>query len=314
MLREQETFGDRYWLMIGDVPTGPLDLVQVHYRLATGDATWETLACRLGESNWLPLVTIPGIGPAPAGGIAEATAPTGDSRVQTSLSVSPPAVAGDGVDRALDAAPPHQVRSEAAKQPATTRSRQTASKGGWGGAVIAFLIAGAVAHNFKSPGKANQPTAAVRNGPPAMMRTTEFHPPAQQRVPDVARLRVSGRDGTGELQQIVGSLTDAEVLALGLGVLLTGVDIYAVRVRLTNTGNVPIRVYPENIGVHFGGESARVTTVNHARFLQRGVLDPGFSVEGLVMYQARIDIGAAMRLTGGGLSYNDDSIEVLYDR
>jgi len=58
-------------------------------------------------------------------------------------------------------------------------------------------------------------------------------------------------------------------------------DIYGARVSLTNSGNVPIRVYPENLRVHFGGETAGVYTINDYRFLRPTVLQPGESVSGL---------------------------------
>jgi hypothetical protein len=129
----------------------------------------------------------------------------------------------------------------------------------------------------------------------------------------VARLNVSGHDATGELQQLTAGMTDQELLALGLGVLLTGTDLYGARIQLTNTGNRPLRVYPENLAIHCGGDAVGVLTLPHPRFLQRGVLEPGATVGGLVMYRARVDVGAAMRLMGGGLSYTDPTIAVTYD-
>lgn len=128
------------------------------------------------------------------------------------------------------------------------------------------------------------------------------------------RLSVSGRDATGELQQFCSRLSDQEIVALGLSVILSGTDFYGARVTIRNTGNVPIRVYPENIAIHFGDEAAGIIPIDHPSFLQRGVLEPGQVVSGLVMYRARVDIGVAMRLGGGGISYNDDSIQVTYDR
>lgn len=147
---------------------------------------------------------------------------------------------------------------------------------------------------------------------------SQFNQNSIGRLPNqavVARLNVNGTDGTAELQRIFANeLTQAEAIALGLGVVLTGGDTYAARIRVSNTGTVPIHFFPENLAVHFGGEAVGVTTINHPKFLQRGVLQPNRFFEGLVMYRARIDIGAAMRLAGGGLSYNDDTIEVTYNR
>ncbi|HEX4608579.1 MAG TPA: hypothetical protein VH092_10280 [Urbifossiella sp.] len=55
---------DRLWLLTGDVPTGPYNVQQVHAELAAGRATWQSPACPVGGSTWLPLVRTPGFGPA----------------------------------------------------------------------------------------------------------------------------------------------------------------------------------------------------------------------------------------------------------
>jgi len=182
---------------------------------------------------------------------------------------------------------------------------------GWGGGIIAFIVIGAITKSCSST--STKPTATPPPSPPPAVATRDYQPPPRFGEPmAVARLNVSGRDGTGELQQLAAGMTQGEALALGLGVILTGTDTYAARIRVTNTGTVPVRVFPENILVHFGAESAVVTTVNHPRFLQRGVLQPGYYFDGLVMYRARIDIGAAMRLGVGAFSYNDDTVVVNY--
>lgn len=54
---------DQFWLLSGDVPTGPFTIAQVHVRLAAGDATWQTPACPVGGGKWLSLLQTPGIGP-----------------------------------------------------------------------------------------------------------------------------------------------------------------------------------------------------------------------------------------------------------
>lgn len=51
------------WLLTGDLPTGPYDPAQVHAKLAAGEVTWQTPACPVGGSTWLPLVRLPGYGP-----------------------------------------------------------------------------------------------------------------------------------------------------------------------------------------------------------------------------------------------------------
>jgi hypothetical protein len=73
-----------------------------------------------------------------------------------------------------------------------------------------------------------------------------------------------------------------------------------------------VRVYPENLTIHYGNDSTAVVTYNHPRFLQACVLQPGEYARGLVMYEARMDVGAAMRLGAGALAYTDPTVEVEY--
>jgi hypothetical protein len=58
--------GGRYWLLIGDAPNGPFDITQIHAKLMAGTITWQTQACPVGENTWLPLVSVPGLGPSKA--------------------------------------------------------------------------------------------------------------------------------------------------------------------------------------------------------------------------------------------------------
>lgn len=128
-----------------------------------------------------------------------------------------------------------------------------------------------------------------------------------------ALLEVSWSDGTAELQDLVAQLSDEERKLIGLSVLLTGTDLYGAKVRLVNRGDVPIRVFPENVRVHFGEDSTAVSTIDHPQFLRRCVMNPAEQVEGLVIYRATVEIGATIRLGGGGtLSYDDQTITVRY--
>jgi len=126
----------------------------------------------------------------------------------------------------------------------------------------------------------------------------------------IARLNVVGQDATNELQVLAAQLSNEEKMALGFAVLLTGSDIYAARVRIANTGPVPVRVFPGNIRIHCGQGATEVTTLDHPAFLPSGILQPGYSCEGLVVYEAPVDVGAAIRFGAGGLSYEDPTIQV----
>ncbi|WP_145260570.1 hypothetical protein [Planctomycetes bacterium Pan216] len=151
-------------------------------------------------------------------------------------------------------------------------------------------------------------------------RNTDVDPPStfplsqpQQEAPALARLNFRWGDATSELIAIVQRLPPEDRLAVGLGALATGVDIYGARVQLTNTGNVPLRIFPQNILIHFGGETTEVYTFPHQLFLRPTILQPNDQVEGVVAYSARMDIGAAIRLGSGEMSYRDPTILVTYD-
>lgn len=68
---------ERFWLLTGEVPGGPFTVAQVHAELDAGRATWQTPACPVGGSTWLPLVQTPGIGPVgPPRAVTDAHAPS----------------------------------------------------------------------------------------------------------------------------------------------------------------------------------------------------------------------------------------------
>lgn len=54
---------EQFWLMTGNSPTGPYTVARVHAEIAAGRATWQTPACPVGCSAWLPLLQTPGVGP-----------------------------------------------------------------------------------------------------------------------------------------------------------------------------------------------------------------------------------------------------------
>jgi hypothetical protein len=55
------------------------------------------------------------------------------------------------------------------------------------------------------------------------------------------------------------------------------------------------------------------TTLDIGQFLHAGRIQPNQSREGLVAFSARVDIGAAIRLGGGNLTYEDDLVEISYN-
>ncbi len=309
------TPADRYWLLAGETPTGPFTAGHLHAELAAGRLSWQTPACRVGESVWQPLLHTPGFGPtapsapAPSGGVPFSP-PTGHT----------------------PAAEPDTTALTAVKRPIPAGWKW----GGGGGVAVAVVVA---ILRLSGCGKPTyQPMLPPTKPPLGLTTPSQKTPPTSQPVPPtpggmdqwasvfdtpspsgrepapVARLTVSCRDGTADLQAMAKELSKRELTALGLSVLLTGTDVYGATVTITNSGTVPVRVYPENVRVHFGKESADVTTAADPRFLRACVLRPKESASGLVMYQAEIEIGAAMRLGRGQFSYTDPSVEVVYGR
>ncbi|HBE17144.1 MAG TPA: hypothetical protein DEG17_23820 [Cyanobacteria bacterium UBA11149] len=100
---------------------------------------------------------------------------------------------------------------------------------------------------------------------------------------------------------------DFAVLAV---LLASGHDIYMVRVRLENTGNVPLRVYPQNIKAYYGNTSTRVISMPDNRFLQPDTLQPGYYIDKPVIFIAPYGLNLQRDIQIG---YGDNSIQVTYD-
>lgn len=116
-------------------------------------------------------------------------------------------------------------------------------------------------------------------------------------------LEISGVDATPELGVIISRMNDEQKLAIGLYNATTGLDFYAARVRISNSGDQAVFITPNNIRLHLDGETVGAVPMSDARFLQPLSLSPGRYVEGLVVYLAYPEAGAAMRLGAGSISY-----------
>jgi hypothetical protein len=133
-----------YWLKVKDLPTGPFDAAQVHAKLAAGEATWDMLACKVGEEAWFPLVQMPGIGPvaAPLQPVAAAFPPA-----------APLQASGDS------------VKQKEAAGPSPSRSLGSIT---WSSLVLEGLSAGLVHEAAQSlpveaaPSKKESPAASLR--------------------------------------------------------------------------------------------------------------------------------------------------------
>lgn len=132
-----------------------------------------------------------------------------------------------------------------------------------------------------------------------------------------ARLNLTSEDGTAELQLLFGlwALTEADFATYGIPMATSGTDLFAAKIRIDNTGDVPVRVYPQNTRVHYAQHTAVVSTIAHSSFLQASVLTPNQNISGLVIYRATLDVGSAMRTTADGrISYKDPSLTVTYEQ
>ena len=126
------------------------------------------------------------------------------------------------------------------------------------------------------------------------------------------QLKLIWSEATRELVPLVNQLTSEERTALGIAAVASGFDIYGARVTLTNVGTASIHVTPAKLRIHFGEESASVFVADDPPFLKSTVLGPGQAASGLVMFEARMDIGAAIRLGEGEMSYAEAALEVVH--
>ncbi|MBW4645587.1 MAG: hypothetical protein KME23_21805 [Goleter apudmare HA4340-LM2] len=128
----------------------------------------------------------------------------------------------------------------------------------------------------------------------------------------VRRLNFSWRVAPGE-QAAIGT----EILIRGgtdtIGnILRSGQDIYVVKVRLFNTGNVPLRIHPQNIKVFYGNRFSRsisVIPVTDNRFLQPDILKTNHYIDKPVIFTAPIGLKLPRDIRMG---YADNSIRVTY--
>jgi len=95
----------QYWLQIDTTPSGPFTVEQIHAKLASGEISWNTSACLLGQSEWKPLTDTPGIGPA-GENAANAVPPIPETMDATTKTSQPPS--------GLNSAPLTQPKSPAA--------------------------------------------------------------------------------------------------------------------------------------------------------------------------------------------------------
>ena len=301
----------RYWLLVGSVPSGPYTTEQVHAKLASGEVTGDTRACRLGDSRWLPLIKTPSFGPSSRQANIPSLARIPPTAIADSNCLGPAA-------KEVEASANIRESRQATTTKKTEPDIKSGSRVGWAGGAgtILVIVVMALARSSATTSKVLTSVLTPATTQPLVSTTTPVlvrpAPGTQSFTPAKARINVAATDGTATLQALVARLPPAQVQVLGLGVLVTGVDVYGIKVRISNTGTASVRVFPGNLRIHFGQDTVGVMTANHPLFLQPCIVQPGNYVEGLVMYEAAVDVGAVIRLLGTSFSYDDSSITVTY--
>lgn len=132
----------------------------------------------------------------------------------------------------------------------------------------------------------------------------------------IARLDFSWRSAPTETSVLALQLmmADADTLGKYLVLLRSGYDLYVVRVRLSNTGNMRLRIYPQNIAVYYtlrsGRQgSTRVVPITDSRFLQPDILTPNYYIDKPVVFVAPANLNIVRDFR---LGYTDSSIQVRY--
>ena len=154
---------------------------------------------------------------------------------------------------------------------------------------------------------------AIPQGTPANARREADRPTRPTPSDPDPVVRVEWRAATQELMSIAASLTDAEKYVLGMNAIVTGQDIYAIHVRVTNVGAVPVEVSPERFHLSYGGQPIPLTRTDDERFLHASRVEPHRYTEGILTYTAPIILGGAI-VTGGRLAYRDAGVQVQYAR
>ncbi len=129
----------------------------------------------------------------------------------------------------------------------------------------------------------------------------------------VARLNFSWRIAPTDLAAVAINLImtakTPDLAALVL-LLLSGQDLYVVRVRIHNTGNVPLRVYPQNIKVYYGNKYTSAIAIPDNRFFQPDILQPNYYIDKPVIFIAPYGLNLIRDVRMG---YRDSSIKVIND-
>lgn len=129
----------------------------------------------------------------------------------------------------------------------------------------------------------------------------------------IARLDFSWRSAPRETSVLVFQFivnANSDTLAGAATLLMTGHDVYVVRVRLSNSGNTRLRVYPQNVIAQYrtrsGRGSTRAVPIIDSRFFQPDILEPNYYIDKLVAFVAPANLRDLR------VGYSDRYLQVRY--
>jgi hypothetical protein len=154
----------------------------------------------------------------------------------------------------------------------------------------------------KSAAPQPSPNLPVRQPPASVSRSAD-----EERA-----VRVEWRPALEELKAFVPMLSDQEKMAL-FNNLMSGQDVYAINVRITNTGNAPVAVSPAKIRLTYLGTAIPLGWREEEPFFQATELQPNHYTEGILTFQTAILIAGSV-LAQSRLSYQDPRVQVSYAR
>lgn len=195
---------------------------------------------------------------------------------------------------------------------------------------VVLIVTGLVRGDGKESDRGDNQTASKSIVQPAGAASSPERPPLPQSTASLAprevdapsrqasrdpdpSIRVEWRAATQELVAIVASLTDAEKMMLGYNAIMTGQDIYAIHIRVTNIGTVPLEVSPDRFQLTYNGQPVPLNRADDSRFLRATRLEPNRYTEGMLTYNAPVMLGGLV-IMGGRLAYLDASVQVIYGR
>ena len=203
----------------------------------------------------------------------------------------------------------------------------TGSAGGFGRLIafmagVVLIVTGFLHERKDRPERPEDPAGSISPAQPASIPAVT----KQQLLPtgDNAAVQQASKDpnpvvqvvwrmAQQEMAAIVASLSDAQKLEAFQSAMATGTDIYAIHVRITNTGSVPVDISPDSLRMTFSGQTIQLSRVDDPRFLRPTRLEPSRYTEGILTLKAPTLVGGVV-VAGAQLAYRHRGVQVEYAR